>query len=111
MERHPIRRISLSGRSANVPWLARLPRLLIGAAIGAIACSLVPLLPTFLPLIGAEKTAESGGLQTLIYVVWMTGENIFYGPWGLIGCLAGASLSWLGLRARQRSKASSTAGC
>ena len=90
----------MSPQPAKVSSRASFPRLVLCAIIGAIAVSAVPLLPTFIPLIGQGTTAEGGGAQTLVYFVWMTGENIVQKPWGLIGALAGAGIGWLILRPR-----------
>ena len=90
----------MSPQPAKASLRASFPRLVLCAIIGAIAVSVVPLLPTFIPPIGQGTTAEGGGAQTLVYFVWMTGENIFQTPWGFIGALAGAGIGWLTLRPR-----------
>jgi hypothetical protein len=93
--------INMSSQPTKVSLWAGTVRVVLCALVGAITVSVVPLIPVFVPYIGKSNTSESGGMQTLVYFVLMTCENIFYGPWGIIGAMAGAGMGWLTLRVRR----------
>lgn len=93
--------INMSSQPAKLSLWAGTVRVVLCAMLGAIAVSVVPLIPVFLPEFGKGSTAESGGVQTLVYFGLMPCENIFHGPWGSIGALAGAGIGWLTLRVRR----------
>src|SRR5688572_13877217 len=94
----------MADRLSQIRSRSTIVGIVLCAVIGAIACSVVPVIPEFIPDIGRPRTAESGGLQTLVYFVWMTWENIVYSPWGILGALAGASIGWVVFRPRPLSE-------